>query len=233
MSGEQAVLRTTLLHGLVEAARVNVDAGNEGIRLFELARVYLPTGEQLPEERWRVGGIAEGGFEAAAGGRRGALRGVPPPARRAPRVARPPPSGQGGRDRRGLARRAASDAPRRAWGAFELDVEALMAPLPERILYDDVITYPANRQDIAIAVAEDVEAAAIVAAAREAAGPSFARRASSTSTAASRSATGGSRSRCTSSSSRPSGRSPTTRSPCSATGSSPRSASASARSCAA
>ena len=65
MSGEHAVLRTTLLHGLVEAARVNVDAGNEGIRLFELARVYLPTGEQLPEERWHVGAIAEGGFEAA------------------------------------------------------------------------------------------------------------------------------------------------------------------------
>ncbi len=62
MSGDQAVLRTTLLHGLLEAARVNVDAGNESIRLFELARVYLPSGEQLPDERWHVGGIAEGGF---------------------------------------------------------------------------------------------------------------------------------------------------------------------------
>ena len=37
-----------LLHGLVEAARVNVDAGNEGIRVFELARVYLPADGQLP-----------------------------------------------------------------------------------------------------------------------------------------------------------------------------------------
>jgi phenylalanyl-tRNA synthetase beta chain len=46
-----------------------------------------------------------------------------------------------------------------------------MAPLPERILYDDVITYPANRQDIAVAVGEDVEVAALVAAAHEAAGP--------------------------------------------------------------
>ena len=45
-----------------------------------------------------------------------------------------------------------------------------MAPLPERILYDDVITYPANRQDIAVVVAEDVEAGALVAAAHEAAG---------------------------------------------------------------
>ena len=65
MSGEHAVLRTTLLHGLVEAARVNVDAGNSGIRLFELAHVYLPTEGRLPDEPWRLGGIAEGGFDAA------------------------------------------------------------------------------------------------------------------------------------------------------------------------
>ena len=42
--------------------------------------------------------------------------------------------------------------------------------MPERIQYEDVITYPAVRQDIAVVVAEDVEAAALVAAAREAGG---------------------------------------------------------------
>ena len=57
-----------------------------------------------------------------------------------------------------------------AWGVFELDVAALMAPLPERILYEDVITYPAVRQDIAVVVGEDVEAGSIVAVAREAGG---------------------------------------------------------------
>ena len=67
MSGDHAILRTTLLDGLVEAARVNVDAGNPGVALFELARVYLPSGEQLPEERWHVGGIVEGGFAEARG----------------------------------------------------------------------------------------------------------------------------------------------------------------------
>ena len=67
MSGEQAILRTTLVHGLVAAAAENVDAGNDEIALFELARVYLPSGEQLPEERWRVGGIVAGGFERARG----------------------------------------------------------------------------------------------------------------------------------------------------------------------
>ena len=57
-----------------------------------------------------------------------------------------------------------------SWGAFELDVERLMEPLPERTLYEDVITYPAARQDIAVAVPEDVEAGAILAAVREAGG---------------------------------------------------------------
>ena len=45
-----------------------------------------------------------------------------------------------------------------------------MAPLPERILYEDVITFPAVRQDVAVVVDEDVEAGTIVAVAREAGG---------------------------------------------------------------
>ena len=66
MSGEQAILRTTLLEGLVAAARENIDAGNDGIALFELARVYLPNGgSSCRRSSWRVGGIAQGGFAAA------------------------------------------------------------------------------------------------------------------------------------------------------------------------
>ena len=58
LSSEQAVLRTSLVEGLLASALRNVDAGNEEIALFEQAHVYLPSGERLPEERWRVGGIA-------------------------------------------------------------------------------------------------------------------------------------------------------------------------------
>jgi phenylalanyl-tRNA synthetase beta chain len=170
MSGDQAVLRTTLLHGLVEAARVNADAGNEPIRLFELARVYLPSGEQLPDERWHVGAIAEGGFEAA----RAAVQVVyeafhlPLDVRRstAPHLH---PGAAGVTDAGWLGELHPTLLEGR-WGVFELDVASLMAPLPERILYDDVITFPAARQDIAIVVPEDVEAGALVAAAREAGG---------------------------------------------------------------
>jgi phenylalanyl-tRNA synthetase beta chain len=170
MSGDQAVLRTTLLQGLVEAAQVNVDAGNDSIRLFELARVYLPTGEELPDERWHVGGIAEGGFEAA----RAAVQAVYEAfhvALDARRTSAPHlhPGKAAETDAGWLGELHPSHLEGR-WGVFELDVARLMEPLPERILYDDVITYPAVRQDIAVAVPEDVEAGAIVAAAREAGG---------------------------------------------------------------
>jgi phenylalanyl-tRNA synthetase beta chain len=57
------------------------------------------------------------------------------------------------------------------WAAFELDLEELAALLPERVLYDDVITYPSVRQDLAFSVPEAVTAGELVAAAREAAGP--------------------------------------------------------------
>jgi phenylalanyl-tRNA synthetase beta chain len=56
------------------------------------------------------------------------------------------------------------------WGAFELDLGRLFEPVPERIVYEDVLTYPAVRQDIAVAVAEDIEVSALLDAAREAAG---------------------------------------------------------------
>ncbi len=69
LSADHAVLRTTLVEGLVGAARHNADLGNDAIALFEVARVYLPPppGERLPEERWRLGGICEGGYFRAKG----------------------------------------------------------------------------------------------------------------------------------------------------------------------
>jgi phenylalanyl-tRNA synthetase beta chain len=172
MSGEHAVLRTTLLVGLVEAARVNVDAGNlPTVRLFELARVYLPTEDgQLPEERWRLAGIASGGFAAA----RAAVEAmhaafhVPLEVRRARRDELHP--GKAAETDAGWLGELHPTILEGSWGVFEFDVEALMAPVPERILYEDVITYPANRQDLAVVVDEDVEAGALVAAAHEAAG---------------------------------------------------------------
>src|SRR5207244_9379958 len=57
------------------------------------------------------------------------------------------------------------------WSAFELDLAPLFEHVQERVQYEDVVTYPAVRQDLAFTVAEDVPAGALIEAAREAAGP--------------------------------------------------------------
>jgi len=175
MSGDQAVLRTTLLDGLVDAARVNVDAGNTPIALFELARVYLPSGEPLPDERWRVGGIVEGGFFAA----RGAVEALYDTLHldlRVRRTTRPfLHPGKACETEAGWLGALHPALLEGEWGVFELDLAALTAPVPDRILYDDVITFPALNQDLAVVVADDVEAAALVDAVLEAGAPELRR----------------------------------------------------------
>ena len=211
MSGDQAILRTTLLEGLIAAARENVDAGNEGIALFELARVYLPSGEKLPEERWRVGGIVAGGFDAARGAVEilyETLHLELQPSRTVLPFLHPGKAATTAAGWLGELHPALLDG---TWGVFELDLDELTAPIPERILYDDVITFPPLRQDIAVVVAEDVEAAALVdlrARGRGARAPRGARlRRLPRRTGGARA---GSRSRSTSRCRRPTGRCPTT-----------------------
>jgi phenylalanyl-tRNA synthetase beta chain len=172
MTADQAVLRTTLLPGLVEAARVALDAGEEErVGQFEIARVYLPSGEQLPEERWRVGAIVQGGYAAAKGvveALYGALRLELEVRRGAHAMLHP---GKAAETDAGVLGELHPTLLEGEWGAFELDLATLFAEAPETVEYEDVLTYPAVRQDIAVAVNEDVEAGALVAAAREAAGP--------------------------------------------------------------
>jgi phenylalanyl-tRNA synthetase beta chain len=58
---------------------------------------------------------------------------------------------------------------------FELDVETLAAARGGVVTYRDVTSFPPLRQDIAIAVDEQVAAADVVSAVREAGGPDLAR----------------------------------------------------------
>jgi phenylalanyl-tRNA synthetase beta chain len=53
---------------------------------------------------------------------------------------------------------------------FEVDLETLLDRVPERVVYEDVITYPPVRQDLAFSVPEDISAADLVTAARETVG---------------------------------------------------------------
>jgi len=172
ISSEYAVLRTALLPSLVEVARRNVDAGNEGLAFFEIARVYLPSGEKLPRERWHVAGLLEDGFFRAKGAVEALYRAL----KLEPRFEAAP-------DERHLhpAKAARVDAGPLGelhpslldgvWGAFELDLDTLVSQAPERVEFEDVVSYPAVRQDLAFAVDESVSAAELVDAAREAAGP--------------------------------------------------------------
>jgi phenylalanyl-tRNA synthetase beta chain len=170
LSSEQAVLRTSLIEGLLASARRNVDAGSDDIALFEQAHVYLPSGEQLPDERWRVGGIGEGGFAFAKGTAEGlyAALGVEPNFRPADDL---PAAGRGARTDEGWVASVREPELPGEWGAFELDVDALVDCVPDVIVYEDVITYPPVRQDLAFVVPDEVTAGELVASAHEAAGP--------------------------------------------------------------
>ena len=171
LTSEHAVLRTTLLEGLVAAAQLNANTGNEDAALFEVARVYLPSGEQLPEERWHVGAIAAGGYPRAKGAVEtlyGALRIEPRLERTREPFLHP---GKAARLEAGWVGELHPILLEGSWGAFELDLPTLFAQVPERVEYEDVITYPAVRQDLAFVVDEEVLAGDLVTAAREASGP--------------------------------------------------------------
>ena len=167
---ELTALRTSLLPSLVEAARKNVDAGAEHIALFEISRVYLPDGE-LPNERLRVAAIAEGPFARARGvveALYAALKAEPRFERAEHRLLHP---GKAARTPAGFVGELHPRALEGEWGAFELDLGELFAESLEPVTYEDVITFPPVRQDLAFTVDEDVPAGDLVDAAREAAGP--------------------------------------------------------------
>jgi phenylalanyl-tRNA synthetase beta chain len=169
ISVELTALRTSLIPSLVEAAQRNRDAGAEAIALFEIARAYLPAGD-LPNERVRVAGVAEGGFLHVKGVVETlyAALGAEPSFRRASEPLFHP--GKCAATAEGIL---GELHPRRlegTWGAFELDLGDLFSAVAGPVHYRDVITYPAVRQDIAVAVPEDVPVGDLVTAAREAAG---------------------------------------------------------------
>jgi phenylalanyl-tRNA synthetase beta chain len=166
---ELTALRTRLLPSLVEAAARNRDAGAEQIALFEVARVYLPGGE-LPDERTHVAGIAEGGFLHAKGVVEtlyAVLKARPEFARAQDPLLHPGKTAAAGA---GIVGELHPRLLEGTWCAFELEVAALVAASAEPIHYEDVIGFPAVRQDIAVVVSDEVEAGALVAAAYEAAG---------------------------------------------------------------
>lgn len=158
LSALQRVLRTTLVPSLVGAARHNVDSGTDGVALFEVAHVYLPTQAKLPEERWRVGGVVAGGYLRA----KGVVETLFEAIHVEPRFERGDHpflhTSTSARVQTGWVARLPFELLEGDWGCFELDLAELLALVPERILFQDVVTYPPVRQDLAFLVDEGVPA---------------------------------------------------------------------------
>ncbi len=171
ISAELAVLRTSLLPSLVDAVRRNVELGAGEIALFEVARVYLPSGE-LPQERLHVAGIVEGGWSRAKGTVEtlcAALKAEAAFERTDEELFHPGKAASlGAAGIVGELHPAVIDG---VWGAFELDLGELQSAADDEVRFTDVITYPAVHQDLAFTVPEEVAAGELVSAAHEAAGP--------------------------------------------------------------
>jgi phenylalanyl-tRNA synthetase beta chain len=170
LSAEAAALRTVLYASLLEPARRNADAGEDDVALFEVARVYREVGAELPEERWHVAGLADGSFAEAkwAVEQIYSALGVEASYERSSEPFLHP--GKAARTAEGWLGELHPTLLEGLWGAFELDLDALAGAAPQTVGFEEVSPYPEVRQDLAFVVDEDVPAAEILAAIREAAG---------------------------------------------------------------
>jgi phenylalanyl-tRNA synthetase beta chain len=170
LTAELAVMRTSLLPSLVQAVRRNLDLGAEDVALFEIARVYLPQSGGLPDEPWRVAGIVEGGFFRVKGIVETLNAALHVEAAYKPATElflRPGRAARTGTGWLGELHPTLLEG----WSAFELDLTTLFERTPDVVAYEDVITFPPVKEDLAFAVDEGAAAGALIAAAREAAGP--------------------------------------------------------------
>jgi phenylalanyl-tRNA synthetase beta chain len=170
LSQEAAALRTALIGSLVDVARHNVAVGTSDVALFEIARTYH-TGGELPDERWHVAGIVDGGFSEAKWAVEqlyDALKVQPEYERAAEPQLHP---GKSARTKEGWVGELHPSLLEGMWGVFELDLDALVAAAPEAVEFEEVSPYPEVRQDLAFVVDDAVPAAELLAALREAGGP--------------------------------------------------------------
>ena len=173
LTAEHSLLRTTLVEGLIRSLRRNLDAGNEEIALFEIAHVYLPGEGELPDEPVRIAGLTWGGFTRAKGAVETVYRALGAPEPSFEPAGELPYLHPRKAARAGAAGWAGELHPELApgeWGVFELDLGALAELARDVVVYEDVISYPAVKQDLSFVVAEEVSAGSMIEAAREAAG---------------------------------------------------------------
>jgi phenylalanyl-tRNA synthetase beta chain len=197
MSGDQSLLRTTLLGSLLDAAARNRARGATTVRLFEAGAVYLPDGAGLlPREPHHLGALLIGpvarstwlapsprtaDFYAIKGVLAGLLdtlrspwgvqRTEEPflhPARAARILLSGEPAGWLGEVHPSVAAEwELSDIV----AAFELDLDMVAAQTAPTGNYEDLTSFPAIREDLAVVVADSVAAAELLAVVHAAGAP--------------------------------------------------------------
>ena len=170
ISQELTVLRTRLLPSLARAAGRNAELGADRVALFEVARVYLPRGDDLPDEHLMVAGICEGDFFRAKGVVEALVEAVHAEARYEPARDELFHPGKTARVPAGVLGELHPALLEGRWAVFELDVGVLAVESRDPIVYEDVITFPAVKEDLAFVVDEAMPAGELITAAREAAG---------------------------------------------------------------
>jgi phenylalanyl-tRNA synthetase beta chain len=201
MSGDQSLMRTTLLGSLLDAAARNRARGAATVRMFEAGAVYLPDGEHpggLPREPYHLGAALIGSvrratwrdpsprdadFYAAKGVLEGLLETLRTPWT-VERPEQPEPFLHPGRSARiFLAGQPAGwlgeihPLVAERWevgdtiAGFELDLDVVTASAPAITGYEDVTSFPAVREDLAVIVSDEVTAAEVLATVEQAGAP--------------------------------------------------------------
>jgi len=197
LSSDQSQLRTTLLGSLLDVAQRNRAHGASSIRVFEAGAVYLPSDEPLPCEPHHVGALLAGAvrpptwreaeppradFFTAKGVLHGMLETLRAPwsveratdtpflhpGRAATILIADQPAGWLGEIHPLIAAEWDLDD---VVAAFEVDLDAVAKLVPEATLYEDVTSFPAVREDLAVIVPQDTTAAQVLAIVRDAGAP--------------------------------------------------------------
>jgi phenylalanyl-tRNA synthetase beta chain len=197
LSSDQELMRTTLLGSLLDAASRNVAHGASVVRLFEAGAVYLAQGSgALADEPYHLAALLIGAarpatwrdpsprsadFYAAKGVLESLLatqrvpweveREVEPflhPGRSARIVIGGKPAGWLGEIHPQVAAEWELEG---TVAGFELDLDAASVHVPATPSYQDVTTFPAIREDLAVIVSDDVSAAQVLGAIRDAGAP--------------------------------------------------------------
>ena len=194
MSADHGVMRTTLAGSLLDVARRNDARGMGDLALFECGTVYLPSGEQLPHEHRALGAILTGRLAPQTWGTREppragffAVKGFLGAVMDAVRVRwevepATEPFLHPGRSARVLAGGVEvgwigelHPLVARAWdleaaALFEVDLDRVLGHADAVPQYRDLTSFPALRIDLSATLPDDVPAAQVVHAVREAGG---------------------------------------------------------------